>query len=506
MNGDKAAVHLLAPFDHVAPRVHVPKLLYFTSAADSEEIVSVLRNAVSKTLEALPILKGTVNEVTDGFGYQEGCLGIRAPYYTADQILSVQDLRKTYDIRKLRAEHFPSNGVDAALVTPDLSRDPPPAMLIQANLIEGGLLLVFAIHHTIMDEQGLFNVIRVLSAYCSGSDGAGLVGSDWTDRSQLMEGEGPGKLEAYPEYRLRPEESLGKPPVYISDEPTVGTAVLFFSDSSLEKLKKAASKTDEVSRETNGSVIVNGTESINSTHEISKSWISTNDALCGLLWKSITTARVPTLVHHPPSTLSHFNMAVSGRSILSPPISPNYVGNVTVISKAYLPLSMLLPLPPSSPNGTEADETLQVEKTRPEPLPLPSLASTIRKSIANITSPIIKDIIASLRSVPNLQRLAPSGYTSHGTNIGCSSWARQPYYDLQWGPVVGGERGKCERLRWRSLKTDGIFVILPRLPGDKVRGEEEEGGLEIILGLEREVLGRLLEDEGLKEFARWRCG
>ena len=498
-------MHLLAPFDHVAPRAHVPKLLYFSSAAEPEDIVSVLRNAVSKTLEALPILKGTVDKVKEGFSYQEGCLSIQAPYYTADQILSIRDLRKRYDIRKLRAEHFPSNGVDAALVTPDLSRDPPPAMLIQANLIEGGLLLAFAIHHTIMDEQGLFNVIRVLSSYCSGSDGARLVGPDWTDRSPLMEGEGPGKLEAYPEYRLRPEESLGKPPVYISDESNVGTAVLFFSDSSLEKLKEVASKTDEASKQVNGSVVVNGTESINSTHKISKSWISTNDALCGLLWKSITTARAPTLVHHPPSTLSHFNMAVSGRSILSPPISPNYVGNVTVISKAYLPLSMLLPLPTSSsPNGTEVDETSQAKKTRSGPLPLPSLALTIRKSITNITSPTIKDIIASLRSVPNLERLAPSGYTSHGTNIGCSSWARQPYYDLQWGPVVGGETGKCQRLRWRSLKTDGVFVILPRLPGGGAGGEE--GGLEIILGLEREVMGRLLGDEEFREFAEWRCG
>ncbi|MCJ1356024.1 MAG: hypothetical protein MMC33_006018 [Icmadophila ericetorum] len=507
MNTHKAAVHLLAPFDHVAPRGHVPKLLYFASAVEPEIIVSTLRNALTETLEALPILKGTVDLVRDGSEYQQGCLGIQAPYYTADEILSVKDLREKYDIRRLRAKQFPTNGVDPVLVTPDLSRDPPPVMLAQANLIQGGLLLVFAIHHTVMDEQGLFNVIRVWSAYCSGADGARLVGPDWTDRNPLVEGEGPGKLQAYPEYQLRPEESLGAAPAYLSDGSSIGTAVLFFSNASLEKLKKVASKSeDEVSGKTNVPATINGTENLDDTHHIkaSRSWISTNDALCGLLWKSITAARSPTLAKYPPSTLSHFNMAVSGRSILSPPISPDYVGNVTVISKAYLPLSMLLSVPSSSPNGAELKGEGEVEKVTSSPLQLPSLASTIRKSISNITSPTIKDIIASLRSISNLQRLAPSGYNSRGTNIGCSSWARQPYYDLQWGSIVGGGSGNCERLRWRSVKTDGIFVILPKLPGDAAKGEE--GGLEIILGLEREVLGRLLEDEGLREYAKWRCG
>ena len=467
MIDQQSLIYPLSPLDHLAPHHHVPKLLYFASSSDPSIIITTLRDALEKTIAALPIIAGTIGPTRHD--YHQGFLAVQSPYCGIDDILSVNDISDRYDLDELRVMHFPTDAIPTDLITPPRLGKSAQVMFAQANLLRGGVLLVFAIHHCVMDETGLFNVIRVWSEYCRGGDGMDLVRRDWTDREPLNRSAGSGRFEDHPEYSLLPE---GKPtPPYFSETLDVGTAIMFFSDESLDRLKNAAAGVDV--REGANS-IVNASKTAQDS-----AWISTNDAICALLWCSISSARISSNNALKVETPTMFNMAVDGRLRLSPPIPPNYIGNVVAVSKAPTTFATVL----HSTNFSN----------------IALAAQHIRNSLAAIDDAYIKDVIQMVKSVSDLNRLAPRGYSSHGRNVGCSSWAKQPYYSLDWGNVLGCQ---CERLRWRSIKTDGIFVVFPRIPST----QGEAGGLEVVLGLQKDHLKCLLEDDRFTSFAKWRCG
>ncbi|ESZ92113.1 hypothetical protein SBOR_7492 [Sclerotinia borealis F-4128] len=446
----------LSPFDHLSPRVHVPKLLYFSSNSDPQTIVQTLKDALSKTISAFPVIAGSVGLSKEPH-CQKGSLAVQGPYFGVNDILSVKDLSSKYDFESIRANEFPTDAVDAD-VLPNLAGNNNQVLLAQANIIHGGLVLVCAVHHCVMDEGGMFNLLNLWSIFCRGGDGDELVNKKWVDNSALLQGGGTGRLEDHPEYQLLPEAASTTP--YLShSSDVVDTGLFFFSDDSLQRLKELANEGSD-----------------------DESWVSTNDALVALVWSSITSARIATSDSAEPSTLSVFAMTVNGRNRLLPPMSPNFTGNVVLISKSF---SRFSDLSSKSSNPTH----------------LGTIARTVRQSVREVDNAKVKDVIKAIQNVTDLARLQPSGYESHQRNVGCSSWSGQPYYSQDWGRKLGG---KCRRFRWRSLKTDGIFIIFPRIPKDE--GEKlGTGGLEICMGLRRECLAALKEDKFFGQFAEWRC-
>jgi len=474
-------VYPLSALDHLSPRTHTPKLLYFACTADPDLVIATVRNALAQTIAALPIIAGSVGLLDHAS--QAGSLAVQAPYFTADDLLAVKDLRREYQYTSLRAKEFPPDAVDGSLVIPDLMRNPAQVMVAQANLIEGGLILVCAIHHCVMDETGIFKLIELWAASCRGDIVSTLVKDEWLNRGPLLQGSGTGRLEEHPEYKLLPaaETATGrkKPAQYLAESSeALGAAVFFFSDESLERLKKAATKAHRNSSTngvTNGAINVatNGHKNgLNGTHD---AWISTNDALCALMWCSITSARKAAGIESP---YSMFNMALNGRSRLNPPMSLDFTGNVVFVTKAFKSFEYL---------------------TSSEPSRLADAALVIRNSVIEIDDKKIKDVISIVRGVDDIGRLCPGGYSSAQRHVGCTSWSRQPYYTLEWGDVLGGN---CKRIRWRSTITDGIFAIFPHLPESEEFGP---GGLEVCLGLQHEHLKRLQKDETFNQYAQWRC-
>ncbi|KAE8448462.1 hypothetical protein EG329_009527 [Mollisiaceae sp. DMI_Dod_QoI] len=448
-------VHQLSPVDHLSPRVHVPKLLYFASEEEPEVIANTLREGLAKSISALPILGGSVGLMRGAA--QKGTLAIQAPFFSADDILSVKDVRSNYDFADTKARHFPPDAVDGELFAAEVKANPSRVLLAQANIIRGGVVLVFAIHHCVVDETGIFNVVKLWSTFCSGDDDSGLVKREWIDRAPLMKGEGMGRLADHPEYNLLPEEKSAthetKASEYISKtSDTSSSAIFFFSDDSLGRLKAAAGK---------------GADG---------NWISTNNALCALIWGRVTNAR--RTVGMGDAKYSMFNMIVNGRRRMDPPVSDEYMGNVVFVSKAAHSLDAL--------TSTSS---------------LPDIASMIRKSVLEVDNKAIKDKIKAVSSVEDIGRLAPGGYNSFQRNVGCTSWANQAYYSLNWGKVLGG---KCERVRWRKTISDGIFVIFPRITSE-VGLEAGGSGLEVYLGLQHEHLECLRKDEVFNQYAEWRC-
>ena len=467
MTEREPAIHRLSPLDHVMPHHHVPKLLYFAVTSPPATINATLRIALDRTLAAIPVLSGSITTAThEG---QRGSMSVQGPHLSAEEILTAKDLRDTYDYGQLHAKHFPTDVLAPEHITPDLTGKPMQVMLAQANFLRGGLLLFFAVHHCVMDEVGLFNTLKVWSAFCRGDDGSLLVQPEWMDRGPLMQGAGSGRLEDHPTYKLRGEISVAedskKPTQYFADSSHVGTAIFFFSDKSLEALKRAAtnSKADQTGEGTQSAL-----------------WTSTNDALCAFLWYHITAARRIEGMYEQNDAVSTLNMAINARSHCSPPISSDYCGNAVMVSKASNSMKRLLSRGPSH---------------------LADIALVIRKSVLAVGDAHIKDVIQMIRSVPDISRLAPQGPPAEEETLGCSSWAKKPYYKLDWGDTIGG---RCQRVRWRRLRTDGLFVIFPHI--DSVEGSMSgTGGLEVCLGLQQEHLRRLKNDKEFGEFAQWRC-
>ncbi|MCJ1457965.1 hypothetical protein MMC28_008334 [Mycoblastus sanguinarius] len=464
----------LSPLDMLMPRFHVPKLLYFATRSEPAKIITNLRVGLALTIKAIPIIAGSVT-LSEHKEDQKGSLNVQSPYWTAEDIISSNDLRDEYDYEKLRAGNFPTNVVPLEKTAPKLfakSGDSMPVMVAQVNFLRGGLLLFFAIHHCVMDEVGLFNVMKIWSARCREETSMEIVTSQWLDRKQLMQGAGAGRLQDHPEYTLSPEEATTQatedPGAFYPQSSDVATAVFFISDESLERLKMTATAGISDVAE-------------NSAQDIG--WISTNDALMALFWCSITCARIDEGTAATTNIYPRFGMAMNGRSHLLPPMSPDYCGNVVLIAKTFTSAGNLL---------------------SPYPKNLAKAALLIRKSINVVDDDYIRDVIQLVRSTKDLGQLAPRRRPAVEHSLGCSSWARQPYYSLDWGSAMGG---RCERVRWRSLKTDGLFVIFPRLvhAEEMNKLEDKKTGVEVLLGLNSKCMQRLMNDKTFKEFAEWQC-
>ncbi|KAH6683843.1 transferase family-domain-containing protein [Halenospora varia] len=457
--------HQLSPIDHLSPRIHVPKLLYFQTTSSQQEIYSTLLEGLSRTLTAFPILSGSVRLLHGAS--QTGTLAIQEPFFISGDILSSKDLTTKYDFASLEALEFPPDGVDHDLISPDVESDPSRVFLAQVNFVRGGFILVIALHHCVFDETGIFAMLKLWSSFCCDTEAPSIVTPEWINRTALMTGEGKGRLEDHPEYKLLPPQKPATNRVdgreYISSSTDSGTdsVILFISDSALKELKEATSMPDTSSDE----------------------WISTQDALSALLWSRITYARSVALPKQeisldqkdPQPNISMFNTILNARSLLTPSISESYTGNVLFVTKAFLSTSVL-----SDPSN------------------FPRIAKTIRNSIKELSSPLLKDKMAAVRSVDDIGRLAPGGYNSSDRHVGCSSWSRQEYYKLDWGDILGNE---IRRVRWRKSITDGIFVIFPHLPSTNVK----QGGLEVFLGLRKECMRVLREDNVLGQYTAVKC-
>ena len=472
MSEKKATEFLLSPIDMLMPRMHVPKLLYFVSAAEPAEIVSNLIGALELMLESLPIIAGSVATSKQN-GVQKGSLSVQSPFFAAHEILSVNDLRDENDYEQLRAAHFPTDALSFEDIAPKQFgevADSAPVMVAQANFLRGGLLLFLGFHHCVVDEVGMFNVMKLWSLYCRGEVDPDFVTPQWFDRSPLLQGAGTGKVEDHPEYSLAPEGSIARaaedPSVYFPDSPDVQSRIYFFSDEALGRLKLAAT--------------------VPSTHDGVEcaTWVSTNDALIALFWCCMTSARMVESKRATSEIFPLFAMAVNGREQLHPPIPSDYCGNVVLIAKSL----------------AKADDLLAQGPGR-----LAQAASLVRKAVNVVNGAYAHDVIRMVQKIEDVDRLASRRRPAMEHSLFCSTWARQPYYGLDWGNTIGGA---CQRVRGRNFKTDGLLLLLPRIASaESLKGPSDarQGGIEVQLGLRSEHHQRLSEDPVFTDFAQLRC-
>lgn len=461
---------LLSVIDNVVPRGHVVKFLFFAEPPGSDEsaVVDTLRDGLSKTLKTIVQLSGTVQATG-----QKGELCVTGPWNTIDDIFLVKDLRSNVGLeyRQLKGEKFPLKDLDKSLILPTagMERDEKPVMLVQLNIINGGIIMVLCLHHSFSDGNGTVAIVKLWAAYCRGEDGSRLVTREIIDRKRLTQAWESWESTTITGFligiyytvlgsliwRIHMWTKMSRRTAGIATTHNE-RAMFFFSKSRLAELKLMASSSERAKDD--------------------DVWISTNDALCALIGCCAHSSKNEE-IRATTDRMCSLRVVVNLRRRLGTPLPADYIGNAVG--------TILVSIPSQSVDST--------------PAKVAEIAHLVRNQIKQSHEHHFRRFFAILKSTPDLATAEHSiGAGPSEDRLSFTSWANQSFYDINWGDVIGA---KVERVRCYCLKN--LCVIMPKLEGSGFA--EEEGGLEVMITLEKGQMGRLKQNELFMRFAEWRC-
>ncbi|KAJ5971521.1 Transferase [Penicillium vulpinum] len=438
----------LTALERIGPKGY---LRYLNDDCDLEEAVRVLQAGYQALIGRIPEVG--CEAVPDGDSKQKGVMRFEKQANEHAAHIVVKDLRESFgaDYAELKDKSFPVASFDADTFCPrsvwPSAEERLPISIVQANFIRGGLILTWCILHMAGDGSTFYTWTSIWAEECRRAQGLSIVDpirlpeAIWKDREQVMKpsGKNAGKLEDHPEYTLLPFTPPGAPPKMTSLSHR--GQVFYFSPESLVALKADASPA-------------------NATEPSSQKWISTNDALAALLWRTVMAVQSPleTLEGDP---VSVYNIAIDGRQRTDPKIHPDTLGCFLEYVAVSLPVRKIL-----------------------STLNLADLATEIRKAILRADDQFTDDVVALVDQLEDVDRLAPTAFLDvPGFNCVLTSWVNFKLYGLEWGPLLGNN---IEAVRVPHLGCiNGCQVVLPVLPN---------GGMEILVGVEGSSLDRLLND------------
>ncbi|KAL8741920.1 MAG: hypothetical protein Q9190_005530 [Brigantiaea leucoxantha] len=449
-------------------RIIIP---FFTEAEKLDTATLQLRKSLARTIQEIPFLAWNVITSPEG----QGRVALSPQLEDWSSIWRVKDLRssdsETIFMQELQDKNFPMDQLDGELLAPlpvmADSQKPAPVFAAQLNILNGGILLCVAFHHSVLDASGFTTVLKTWANQSKVSEQADLdlamiprtIQDADLNREQISGNGWTGEASEFQEYSIlepQPEpEVTDSAPSQPFSLPSMTTTLFFFSSKSLIQLKRHVTK--------------NITEYCSSS-----TWISTNDALCALLWQRISVARFTVDetssskrdgISAPPSH-SMLGLAVNGRSKMVPPLPMTYLGNVNLYGTSRLPLHLVL-----------------------ENSGLGPMALSVRDAVTAINDSKIRQTISFIEQLPDTGLLIPGFKTFLGPDLAITSWADLGLNKLDWGQAVGNQ---ADCIRLPNAHFDGLCIILPKF-GD--------GGLEVMVGLKTEHMERLRKDEIFKEFA-----
>jgi trichothecene 3-O-acetyltransferase len=446
-------IHMkLSPLDHIMLRGITRFILCFPlqSNFSHDEVIKELQNGVTETVKQMPYLSGKVCHGRDAKNMPE------VIYRKGDTVeLKVRDLSSGIaSYRELRDERIPPSKLPEGDLSPlpnmlDPKQKAQPIFAIQANFITGGLLLCVCLHHSVADGIGFGTVMEVLGQNCSQIQDPELTKAceNNMEREKLFSTVKPLGIEKkhdYPEYHLDDPSNIAPSDPKNPKIPPCSARLFFFPTSKLAALKALASPSN------------------------SNTWISTNDALGALAWQCISRARSGRLNEFSEPQIV---IPVNCRPRLHRHLPNKYIGNATVCAMAKLPYESI----------TTAC--------------LPDLATHVRHAITDLDEAYVLGLIEHAKNHRgDINYIKPRMQSFLGDDITFVSWTGFSVYNVEFGSL-----GKPDWFRCPYRVVDGVVKILPRRPGSWPG--EEEGGLEVDVELEEEVMEKLLSDPLWRSFA-----
>jgi hypothetical protein len=449
----------LTPLDRLAPKAYVRYIFPFYLGDDYniDQVVRVLQTGYDILAWEVPEIACECIPDTDSG--KKGALKYRRIEGDDAALITVKDLRESFpwDFEYLRAKGFPVSHFDADIFCPSSIWPAPEekvrTALVQATFIQGGLIVGWNIIHQSGDGTSWTVWAKIWADGCrraQGYEGAPLhlPKEIWADRERVRRSSGrnAGRIEDHPEWTLLPSAPTSPPPKMLASNHR--GQVFYLCKAALEVLKAMASP--EYATEPND-----------------LKWVSTNDALSALLWRTVMAVQNPleTLEGNP---ISVFNIAINGRTRTKPRVHPQTLGcfmeNVAVTAPVREMLSTL----------TLAD-----------------LAVRIRKAVRSADEEFTDDTIALEERVDDLDRLVTTAFLDvPGFNCLQTSWVDFDLYSLEWGSILG-HRVQAVRTPHDGI-AHGLQVVLPRLP---------DGGMEVLVDVDEKCMDKLLKDPLFRKFA-----
>lgn len=366
---------------------------------------------------------------------------------------------------ELEAKHFPAALIDGNALLPDvvtakqlfspLGENKDKDTLIstfQINFIKGGLIVGLAVHHSCSDGPGCDGFLSQWAENCTALT-AGLpppkLDPSNLDRSRLSAPSVPdaaemeklsAKLPVFKHVKVAPA-----PPPAGWTMPAMSPVMYHFSKSSCEKLKAKSNPRD------------------------GESWISTYDSIMSILWKTMTRAKVP---YFKPEMTKEIILvhAVNNRSKLDPPLPDRFLGNAVALARCE---------PVTVESLIAADN-------------LPSIASSVRKSITRINAASIQDTASWVSGTEDKNWVAMALDSFLGMDLAGTSWQTMKYENKNFG------FGAPKSMRFPSPAFEGYVFVYPHRQGSS----DPDEGIEVCVCLEQSCQDRLALDEELKEFAQ----
>jgi hypothetical protein len=411
-------------------KLYTQLCIIFAVSEPSSTITDTLRDGLDRLAEGFPWLAATVvNE-----GASEGVTGTYRIVPSNDKIpLIIKDLRDDVSaptMENLRQSNYPFTMLDEKVIAPCLTLNLPgntiglaatsaPVFAVQATFITGGLMLTVVGQHNVMDMTGQGHIIDLLSKACHNQPFTSkelYIGS--MDRSKtitLLDGPFDPDVELKHQMVRPPpsDKQAGK----THTPPPSTWAYVTFSAASLEAVKSQA----------------------NQTKDASIPFVSTDDAVCALIWKCTARARLQRL---DPGMESAFARAVDVRQRMG-------------IPSTYLGMFQ---------NMAYNKDTLQHLADQP----LGAIASQLRRKL----DPKVVDLAYNTRALATFQaRSADKTKTSAtacvdtSSGIMLSSWAKINTFELDFNLGLG----KPEAVRRPAfVPFESLTYIMPKSPNGEM--------------------------------------
>jgi trichothecene 3-O-acetyltransferase len=450
----------LAPLDARHPVHYSRRLIVFRciSPAQRDAQLAALKAGLQALVVRCPTLGGIVIPPTNAAS--DSLQDWRTIVSDRGIELIVRDLRSAMSsFEELEAANFPVHKLPYDLLMPipqDLDDALPfAACKIQFSAVEGGTILTFAMSHSVADGAGTNELMRLLSEQTrlaqehSDDDVVSEIRSMAVDtvigqdRSILrdIKSDIAFNIEDHPAYRWKTEtpSNEDETPPHPFKATLPETAVLLrLSAAALEQLKADAT--------TPGAPP-----------------ISTHDALCALIWRTILlirSRRSAAAQDLPASTIGSLLMPSDARRHLNLPSS--YVGNAVYQLAVDIDIGTL-----QSPSG------------------LRHAASAIRRAISAVSPALVSSYMTELKERWIDWQFMVSASTT-GVAMG-TDWTSGFLYNEDWGKAFGS----VISYRYPGVDGGAMNCIMPKLP---------DGGAEVILGVMPEEVEVL---EGLGGFGKY---
>ncbi|EPE28677.1 hypothetical protein GLAREA_09798 [Glarea lozoyensis ATCC 20868] len=418
-----------------------------------ESITNALRNAALELTSSFPWLAAKVVNEGSGMGNSGVFKLAQCPQFAPpNSIVQVKDcshICPTYeDIIRSRG---PFEMLDGKVLAPCVAfpeihaesteSDPACVIAIQANYIQGGLLLDAATQHNFIDGNGLFQCLRLLAkAMCGQKFSNAEIEQGNRDRRTLIP-------------LLRPNEGmldhshLKRQPLPATSRPTqsptkpaesAAWCCFRFSGAKLKELKHSVNK--DLGRNAVASSIT---------------YVSTNDALSGFLWKCLSAIRLKR--RQQPNDFSKFSRALDARRAMQVP--KEYMGQM----------------------GYNA--TCRISFGDLEKMSLREVCALLRETVQTVNNEYsVRSWVTFIANEPDKSTIMFGGTFNPDTDIGLSSLAHAELYSVEFGAL--GKPQLVRRPNFGPLESivyfwpqteDGDIDVLMCLSGMDLQGMKEDG-------------------------------